>query len=252
MKSVIHQKIIRIKENRAQVLEDFLAVETKIKILINDEEIISLFATPLYIKELVVGFILTENIIKGDFCPKEIEIIEEEEIRVKVYSEGFLDLSGKTLTSGCMSSFSFINELPEKYEDNFKIEKENLFSLFKDFQKKSELYKITGCVHYAALADQEKIVFIAEDIGRHNAVDKVLGYAFLNKLSLEDKILLVSGRISSEMVLKAGRWKIPIIVSRSAPTSLAVKLAENIGLTVIGFLRGNRCNIYTSPYRINL
>lgn len=253
MDPVISQKIIKIKEGKVQNLEDFLAVETKVEIFVNDEEIISLFATPLYIKELVVGFILTENIVKDNLCPQEIEIIEEnEEIKVKIYSESSLELSKKTLTTGCMSSFSFIDKLPEKYEDNFKIEMEKLFLLFKDFQKKSELYKTTGCVHYAALADPEKIVFIAEDIGRHNAVDKVIGYALLNKLSLRDKILLVSGRFSSEMVLKAGRWKIPIIVSRSAPTSLAVKIAENIGLTVIGFLRGNRCNIYTCPYRINL
>jgi len=253
MSPVISRKIIKVKENIIQSLEDSIAIETKIKILVNDIEIISLSATPLHIKELVVGYILTENIIKENFCPQEIEIIEEkEEIKVKIYSSGPLNLNGKTLTSGCMSSFSFINELPEGYKDNFKIEIENLFLLFKDFQKKSELYKSTGCVHYAGLAEKEKIIFLAEDIGRHNAVDKVIGYAFLNKISLKDKILLVSGRISSEMVLKAGRWKIPIIVSRSAPTSLAIELAEKIGLTIIGFLRGNRCNIYTHPYRLNL
>ena len=253
MDPVISQKIIRIKENNIQSLEDFIAVEAKIRILVNDTEIISLSATPLHIKELVVGFVTTESIIKGSFCPQEIEIVEEkEEIKVKIYSDGLLNLNGKTLTSGCMSSFSFISELPEKYEDNFKIEMENLFLLFKDFQKKSELYKSTGCVHYAGLAEKEKIIFLAEDIGRHNAVDKVIGYAFLNKIPLKDKAILVSGRISSEMVLKAGRWKIPIIVSRSAPTSLAIELAEKIGLTIIGFLRGNRCNIYTYPYRINL
>jgi len=253
MSPVISRKIIKVKENIIQSLEDSIAIETKIKILVNDIEIISLSATPLHIKELVVGYILTENIIKENFCPQEIEIIEEkEEIKVKIYSSGPLNLNGKTLTSGCMSSFSFINELPEGYKDNFKIEIENLFLLFKDFQKKSELYKSTGCVHYAGLAEKEKIIFLTEDIGRHNAVDKVIGYAFLNKISLKDKILLVSGRISSEMVLKAGRWKIPIIVSRSAPTSLAIELAEKIGLTIIGFLRGNRCNIYTHSYRLNL
>jgi FdhD protein len=253
MGPVISRKIIKVKENIIQSLEDSIAIETKIKILVNDIEIISLSATPLHIKELVVGYILTENIIKENFCPQEIEIIEEkEEIKVKIYSAGPLNLNGKTLTSGCMSSFSFINELPESYKDNFKIEIENLFLLFKDFQKKSELYKSTGCVHYAGLAEKEKIIFLAEDIGRHNAVDKVIGYAFLNKIPLKDKILLISGRISSEMVLKTGRWKIPIIVSKSAPTSLAIELAEKIGLTIIGFLRGNRCNIYTHPYRLNL
>ncbi|MCD6490095.1 MAG: formate dehydrogenase accessory sulfurtransferase FdhD [Thermodesulfobacterium sp.] len=253
MKPVIYQKVLRVKNGEVIPLEDILATEAKIKIIINDKEIIALSATPLHIKELVTGFVLTEGIIKANWCPEEIKIIEEDkEIKVKIYSEDFLELSKKPLTSGCASSFTFIKELPEKYEDNFKIDIEKLFSLFKDFQKKSELYKSTGCIHYAALADSENIIFLAEDIGRHNAVDKVIGYALLNKIMLRNKILLISGRISSEMVLKAGKWKIPIIVSRSAPTSLAIALAEKISLTVIGFLRGKRCNIYTYPQRINL
>lgn len=253
MKTVVYRKIFRVKDGKTFSLEDFLANEVKIKININDKEIIALSATPSYIKELVTGFILTEEIIKTNWCPEEIKIIEEdEEIKVKIYSEDFPDPSEKTLTSGCMSSFSFINKLPEKYEDNFKISIEKLFFLFKIFQNKSELYKRTGCVHYAALADTENIIFLAEDIGRHNAVDKVIGYALLNEIVLKNKILLISGRISSEMVLKTGRWKIPIIVSRSAPTSFAITLAEKIGLTVIGFLRGKRCNIYTHSQRVIL
>lgn len=253
MRSVISQKILKVKNEKIETLEDLLAVETKIKIFINNKEILSFSATPIQIRELIVGFLLTEDIIKGNFCPEEIEIIEKNgEIEVKIETEGSLDLSEKTLTSGCMSSFNFMKNIPEKYESTFKIGLKNIFLLFKDFQKKSELYKTTGCIHYAALADSEKIIFLGEDIGRHNAVDKVIGYALLNEVSLNNKLLLVSGRISSEMVLKAGRWKIPVIISRSAPTSLAIELAEKIGLTVIGFLRGNRCNIYTYSNRIIL
>lgn len=253
MEPIISYKILKIKDEKVQSLEDLLAVESKIKIFINNKEVISLSATPIQIKELIVGFLLTENIIKGSWCPEEIEIIEKGgEIEVRLKTEGTLDLTGKTLTSGCMASVSFMKELPDKYEDSFKIDLNNLFFLFKEFQKKSELYKSTGCIHYAGLADSEKIIFLGEDVGRHNAVDKVIGHALLNGIPLKNKILLVSGRLSSEMVLKAGRWKIPIIVSRSAPTSLAIELAEKMGLTVIGFLRGNRCNIYTHSQRIEL
>lgn len=253
MKSIIPYKILKVENGKVQSLEDFLAVESKIKIFINNEEIISLSATPIQIKELIVGFLLTENIVKGSWCPEEIKIIEKNgEIEVRLEIEGKLDLTGKTLTSGCMASVSFMNELPEKYKDDFKIKLEQLFSLFKDFQKKSKLYKSTGCIHYAGLAEPEKIIFLGEDVGRHNAVDKVIGHALLNRIPLRNKILLVSGRISSEMVLKAARWKVPVIVSRGAPTSLAIELAKKTGLTVIGFLRGNRCNIYTHTQRIDL
>lgn len=251
MDPTVIKKILQFKNNQILWVEDIVAKETKIKIFINDEEIISLSATPLHIKELVTGFFLTENIIKGNWCPQEMEIIEDkEEIKVKVYSDGSLDLTGKIIPSGCMASYSFLRNIPQKYEDNFKIDIENLFNLFKEFQKNSELYKTTGCIHYCALADNKEIFFLAEDIGRHNAVDKVIGYAFLNKIPLENKIILTSGRISFEMVLKVGNFKVPIIVSRAAPTSLAIELAEKIGLTVIGFLRGNRFNIYTYPYRV--
>ncbi len=251
MDSVVTKKILKFKDNQISWVEDIIAKEIKIKIFVNEEEIISLSATPLHIKELVTGFFLTENIIKGNWCPYEMEIIEDkDEVKVKMYSNGYLDLSEKILTSGCMASYSFLKTIPPKYEDNFKISAERILNLFREFQKKSELYKTTGCIHYCGLADKEEIIFLAEDIGRHNAVDKVIGYAFLNKIALENKIILVSGRISFEMVLKVGNFKVPIIVSRTAPTSLAIELAEKIGLTLIGFLRGNRFNIYTYSYRI--
>ncbi|ODA43390.1 Formate dehydrogenase chain D [Thermodesulfovibrio sp. N1] len=166
--------------------------------------------------------------------------------------EGFVSLENRTITSGCMASVSFITDLKNKIEDDLKINPEKLFTLFKDFQTNSLLFKKTGCIHAAGLADENNILFIAEDVGRHNAVDKVIGWALLNKISFKRKIMLVSGRISSEMVLKTAKWKIPMIVSRTAPTSLAVELADKVNLTIIGFLRGNRFNIYTSPERIKM
>ena len=253
MEAIVSKKIIRVKNNKIHPLEDSLAAEVKIKIIVNNEELISLSATPLHIKELITGFLLTENIIKDNWSPQEIKFYEEnKEIKVIISLNGVIGLNKKILTSDWIASFSFIKDLPEKYEDDFKIRIKDLFLLFRDFQKKSKLYKSTGCIHYAGIADLENIIFLAEDIGRHNAVDKVIGYAFLNKFSLRNKVLFISGRISSEMVLKVGKLKIPIIVSKTAPTSLAVELAEKIGLTVIGFLRGNRCNIYTYPYRVIL
>ena len=151
-----------------------------------------------------------------------------------------------------MSSVSFLNDVKGYIDDKIQIEPEKLFSLFKIFQEESVLYRTTGCIHASALANENEILFIAEDVGRHNAVDKVIGWALLNKIPFEGKIIIVSGRISSEMALKTAKWKIPIIVSRTAPTSLAVEISEKAGLTVIGFLRGNRFNIYTHPERVKI
>ncbi len=235
MNPIFSQKILKVKNNYIQFLEDFIAVETRIKITINHKKVIFLYATPIQIKELVVGFLFNEDIIKVN--PEKIEIIEKNgEIEVNVKENQDLNED--------------MYKLSEEYENNFRVKLNSLFSLFKKFQKKSELYKLTGCIHYAGLANLERIIFLGEDIGRYNAVDKVVGFAFLNKISLRNKILLLSGRISSKMVLKAKRVKIPIIVSRGAPTSLAIEVAEKADITIVGFLRTNRCNIYTCPERI--
>ncbi|MCS7216031.1 MAG: formate dehydrogenase accessory sulfurtransferase FdhD [Thermodesulfovibrio sp.] len=251
MNPLIIKKIIKYQPERTEQIEDSIAVEKRVRIFVNDEEVVSLSASPLHIKELITGFLMTEGILKGDWCPEKISLEDNgKEINAKVMLEGFVSLEGKTITSGCMSSVNFIKDLKTKINDKISVDAKTLFNLFKEFQLKSTLYRTTGCIHAAALADREKIFFIAEDVGRHNAVDKVIGWALLNKINFHDKIMLVSGRISSEIALKTAKWKIPIIVSRGAPTSLALEIGDNTGLTIVGFLRGNRFNIYCHGERI--
>lgn len=253
MQPLENKKIVRVKQNEAIELDDSLAVEKKIKVYVNNEEVVSLSASPVQIKELVVGFLMTEDILKGDWCPEKITIDEDgKDIKARVELEGHVSFEGKTITSGCMSSVSFLSDVKVTINDNLKISQNSIFRLFKEFQQRSTLYRTTGCIHAAALADENEILYIAEDVGRHNAVDKVIGWALLNRVDLKGKIILVSGRISSEMALKTAKWKIPIIVSRTAPTTLAVELAQKANLTLIGFLRGNRFNIYSKPERIIL
>ncbi len=120
------------------------------------------------------------------------------------------------------------------------------------FRNISALYQETGGVHSAALSDGKDILLFSEDIGRHNAVDKLIGKAFLRSISLEDRVLLTSGRVTSEIVTKAARSRFPILVSRAAPSCMAISIAEDAGITLIGFARGDRMNIYTWPNRIAL
>ncbi|GLI53915.1 formate dehydrogenase accessory sulfurtransferase FdhD [Thermodesulfovibrio yellowstonii] len=251
MQSLENKKIVRVKQNDITEVDDIIAVEKKIKVYVNNEEIVSLSASPCQIRELVVGFLMTEGILKGDWCPEKITIEEnEKQINAIVELEGHVCLDGKTITSGCMAAVSFLDDVKESIRDNLKIKASALFNLFRHFQEKSILYRTTGCIHAAAIADENEILFIAEDVGRHNAVDKIIGWTLLNRVSFKGKIMLVSGRISSEMALKTAKWKIPLIVSRTAPTSLAIEFAEKAGLTLIGFLRGQRFNIYSHPERI--
>ena len=126
-----------------------------------------------------------------------------------------------------------------------------LFSgLVRDVQKCSTLYATTGGVHNAALCNKDEVLFFNEDIGRHNAVDKVIGRCINKNIPIDDKIVVTSGRISSAVLQKIVRASIPILISRSAPTSEAIRLSKVFGVTLIGFARGKRFNVYSNSHRI--
>ena len=132
----------------------------------------------------------------------------------------------------------------------FRSSGEHLIELMKEMENKSEGFRLTGGLHNSALGG-DNILFMSEDIGRHNAVDKVIGSLIISEQAVDDKILLLSGRVSSEIVIKAARAGIPLVLSRAAPTDLAIDLAQELNITLIGFVRDGRLNIYSHPQRIN-
>ncbi len=125
-----------------------------------------------------------------------------------------------------------------------------IFALAKKFQLSSETYRSTGGVHSAALCNNTGILVFAEDIGRHNAIDKIFGRCLLDGIPTDDCMIITSGRIASEILLKVARRHIPLIISKSAPTELGVRLAGDFGITLIGFVRGKRMNVYTNDWRV--
>jgi FdhD protein len=114
------------------------------------------------------------------------------------------------------------------------------------------LYRETGGVHTSLLSDGEKIIVSAEDIGRHNTLDKIAGLCLMNNAWSEKRILITTGRISSEMLQKAARMEVPILISRTSPSSLSIEMAERYGITLIGYARKHRFNVYSSPQRVGL
>jgi FdhD protein len=137
-------------------------------------------------------------------------------------------------------------------ETSMKVSSKDITDISKEFINMSSSYKETGGVHSAALWDGRKIEIFCEDIGRHNAIDKIFGYCLMNNIPVADKVILTSGRISSDVLIKISRRGVPVIISRNAPTSLAVEMAYFLGITLIGFVRGQRMNIYTYPDRVIL
>ncbi|MEW6215780.1 MAG: formate dehydrogenase accessory sulfurtransferase FdhD [Nitrospirota bacterium] len=251
MNPYIKRKIIKKHGTSFEDIEDYIAIEKKLRVSINGKEFISLYCTPMMIRELIVGLFLTEGIINGKFCADEISIKYGDEIIVDIPAVGEVLTEGMVITSGCIGGITFASKKDfEKIADNFSIDTETLKAIFKEFHNRSELFRLTGCVHSAALSDGKQILVFAEDIGRHNAVDKVIGSAIIDEIPFTEKLMLVSGRLSSEMVSKCSKWGIPILASRTAPTDLAIEIAEITGVTLIGFVRGDRMNVYTSPQRI--
>lgn len=251
MEAFIRRRISRNAGSSFEEIVDSIALEKRLRVSVNGKEVLSLYCTPLMVRELVVGMFMTEDIIKGAWCAERMSIEYRDDVFVDIPAEGEVSTDGAVITSGCIGGITFPKRLNlRETGDPFRIEAAALKDLFRKFQNASELYKLTGCVHSAGLSDGDTILCLAEDIGRHNAVDKIIGYAILEHIPFEGKVMLASGRLSSEIVSKCAKWGIPLVASRTSPTSLAVEIAEKSGVTVVGFIRADRFNVYTHPERI--
>lgn len=252
MDALTKKTILKIAGDSVKEVEDFIAVEKRLRLIINKEEIISLYCTSSMVRELVIGLLMTEGIIKGEWCADRMSIEYRDEIIVSIEAaDAEISKEGRVVTSGCVGGITFAKKPEtEKINDAFTIDTKSLLHIFREFQTRSELYRLTGCIHSAAISDGRNILAFAEDIGRHNAVDKVIGYSLLENIELSGKIMLASGRLSSEIAAKCSKWAIPMLASRTAPTNIAVEIAELRGITLVGFVRGDRLNVYTHQQRI--
>jgi FdhD protein len=224
--------------------------EVPFALFVNGRHAMTAMMSPAQLEDFVTGYLFTEQIIRG---VDEIESIRIEKNRMSVITKNLFKVLGpkKTILSGCGGSTSYIDteKLP-KIQSGYSIGTDTIRASVKAVLN-SELHITTGGIHIVALLDQEKILAVSEDIGRHNALDRVIGFALRNKIDLAKTWVIVSGRISSEMVRKCLVAGIPIIVSRGATTTLAVGIADKAGLTVAGFARSSRIVIYTHAGRIN-
>lgn len=257
MKTVKKLQAIKWKEKEHEVIDTAVPREAAVTLYLNDEELATLLATPQKLKELAVGFLYSEGILKRLSDLKQVLVDEKKGIVwVETARKTYLGklLHKRFLTSGCGKGTSFLNisDLKgiKKLDSKMKISSAKIKMLMKDMFERAELYKEAGGIHSSALSDGKSIISMSEDIGRHNTLDKILGECFLKGTKTEDKILLTTGRISSEMLLKAVKTGIPILISRSAPTNLAVEAAQKLGATLAGYARANSMRVYANEWRI--
>ncbi len=252
--------MLRITGNGIEGVIDEVASELPVKLILNNEPLVTLLCTPTELEEMAMGFLLSEGLLHDTSAIKKLEVIEKDAtVRIEL-SDLPVDwekiFEKRTISSGCGKGITFTNyRMHADHRIDFTgqlMSLDDIKELLKTFRNISSLYLETGGVHSAALSDGKNILFFSEDIGRHNAVDKLIGKAFLRSVPLEDKILLTSGRVTSEIMTKAGRNRFPILISRAAPSCMAISYAEDMGITLVGFARGDRMNIYTWPKRIRM
>ncbi len=250
--------VLRLTEDSRESIEDIVVREFPITIILNNEELVTMLCSPNNLDFLAIGFLFSEGLLESRDEIKNVLVDENRGIvRVNTKEEKDFDnefLFKRMITSGCGRGASFYHaadaENREQIKSDTQISTREVLTLMKEFQQKSEIFRETGGVHSAALCDTTNILVFMEDIGRHNAIDKIFGKCTIEDIPTEGRIVVTSGRVSSEILLKVSRRNIPIIISKSAPTNLGVSLANERGMTLLGFARGKRVNVYTNDWRI--
>ncbi len=231
-----------------------LARELPYTLFVNDREILSISTLPTHLKELFIGFLIAEGVLINKSELKEIHIDNPSRIvRMEIDApDERLQIVQKKgmLTSGCAGGmvFSVQSSLRPSYRQpkTSTVKISTILQRMKELDTYMGIYSVTKGVHAASVADNESTIRILEDLGRHNAVDKIAGWCFLNDIVTTDKIVFTTGRITSEVLTKASRSSFPVIVSRSSASSMAVMMAQQSGIDVITYVRGGRFNYFAS------
>lgn len=255
------REVIRYEDGRLRTIRDEIVAEWPITLIVNGEEFATLVCSPEYIEDLAVGFLAAEGVL-ADYG--RLTELAYDERTGNVYAEvdgidsGLLESGSKRyLTSCCgQSRPSFVFYSDARTAKPVRTNSVSLtygacLRMMGDMQRQSGLFKSTGGVHNAALFEADgRMALSRMDIGRHNALDKIYGHCLRSGAAMTGKVLAFSGRVSSEVLLKAAKMQCEVLLSKSAATGLAVELAEQLGITVVGFIRNNSFNIYSHPERL--
>jgi len=248
---------LRITREDRNSVEEYVAREFPVTIILNNQELVTLLCSPADLKYLAVGFLTSEGFLNSKDEIRKTTVDEKRGVvRLETTDDKVLAadaLVKRVISSGCgrgPSFYSPADAVSQKINSQMKISVDDVFNLIKQFQQNSHLYLATHGVHNAALSDGKNILIFSEDIGRHNAVDKIFGKCLLEDVPTDDRVMLTTGRVSSEILHKVAKRGIPIIISISAPTNLGVRLADTLGITLIASVRGKKMNIYTHSWRV--
>ncbi len=248
---------VRGIDQDGQPVDTAVVVERPLTLFLNRQEIVTMMTISDYPDYLAVGYLLNQNMLKPD--DKIVAIDHDDELEVVVVrterETNFEEkLQKKTRTSGCAQGTVF-GDLMERFEEislprEAQLRTSWLYALTRRINTSPSLYLEAGAIHGCVLCEGDRPLLYMEDVGRHNAVDKIAGYMFLHGIGPENKIFYTTGRLTSEMVIKTVQMQIPILISRSGFTAWGVDLARQADLTLIGRARGKRFIALAGEHRI--
>lgn len=245
----------QVHDDSAEIIDAKLIEEVLVSIYVNAQELATIMCSPLDEEALALGFLHNEGVISSI---DEIGLIQANTPRSTV--DVFLTRTKfdrprrMILTSGCGGGITlqFLTESYPALESQFQTSRDVVFRQMQALKGAAHLYNQVRGVHTSILCSEKKVLVTAEDVGRHNTIDKIAGKALQSGLMMDDHMLLTSGRVSSEMLNKARQMNIPLVASRTSPTSIAVRLAEAWNICLVGYVRRRSMRVYTHPERLGL
>ena len=237
---------LKLRGDRVEEVAGEVVREQPLTVYVDGTKFLTLLCSPMQLEALVIGYLWMEKVIQAldDVTSLTVSAVDG---RADVTLRAPVELpTERILTSGCGGGITFRidHRLFPPLHSTLRVTPQAIAHRMKDLFAAAVHYKESRGIHGAALADADGLLVVTEDVGRHNAIDKVKGEALRRGIPSEDRILLSTGRISSEMLLKAARMGVPLVASRTSPTEMAVGLAEQLNVTVCGYVRGDGFNIY--------
>jgi FdhD protein len=275
---ILELEYLEFDGERAAAVTRPVIAETPWVLYVDRRELVTFMCSPVGLHHLALGFLLSEGLIAGRDDVWQLKVYLDED-RVYMYfpdagldrelamptcqeASGSIDVrlraplaarpEKRILTSGCGGGVTFddLSGSRPPLASELRISTAQISQLMRQLNESAALYRASRGVHTSALADQEHLLVLAEDVGRHNTLDKIRGACMLGDLPTRDRVLVSSGRISSEMITKARKMEAPIVISRTSPTITSIRLAQSWNMTLIGYVRGRQMRIYTGVERV--
>jgi FdhD protein len=258
----------RFEAGRCEAIETQAITETSVTLTVNGEDWLVLMCTPLELEALAVGFLFNEGLIRSKDEIASVRVCPTGD-SVDVWLSHVVEKPAQwRRTSGCTGGVTSVSAEAEvgvrpvgagprpaptktiPTADGVRLSPEQVTALVNLLFAAQDLYSTAGGVHTSALSDGKRMLIAAEDIGRHNTLDKIAGRCLLDGINPRQKVLITTGRVSSEMMQKAARMGASVVISRTAPSSLSIQMAEQSGITLIGYARRDRFTVYCHAQRV--